>query len=463
MTDPAYLSVAEAAELLRAKKLSPVEYTRALIERIEKHDSELNSFLRFTPGLAMEDARHAEAEIMHGGWRGPFHGVPYGLKDIIDYAGLPTTAHSKILQDNLATADATVTQKMRGAGGVFMGKLSTHEFAIGGPSFDLPWPPARNPWSRDHFCGGSSSGSGAATAAGLVPAAIGTDAGGSIRNPASMCGVVGIKPTYGVVSRRGVLPLAFSLDHVGPLTRTVRDNALMLDAMAGHDPLDPGSSNYATGGYTAELGRGVKGLRIGVIRHFYTRDMEADAQMTAGIEAAVKVLADLGAHVGEIETAPLSAYAACNRTILSSEAFAIHEQRLRERPQDYGALPRERLMTGAFVRAADYVNATRLRRKMADAFHALFAEIDVAVTASSLDPACRIDDPQAVELTNARQACTPFNLTGSPALSVPVGFSESGLPLAMQIVGKPYSEAMIYRVAHAYEQATDWVRMHPRV
>jgi aspartyl-tRNA(Asn)/glutamyl-tRNA(Gln) amidotransferase subunit A len=290
MTDLAWLTVAEAAELLRGRKLSPVEYTRALIERIERHDRKLNAFLRFTPDLALEDARRAEAEIARGEWRGPFHGVPYGLKDIVDYAGLPTTSHSKILKDNVATKDAAVTQKLRAAGGVFMGKLSTHEFAIGGPSFDLPWPPARNPWNRDYFCGGSSSGSGAATAAGFLPAAIGTDTGGSVRNPAAMCGVAGIKATYGLVSRRGVFPLAFSLDHVGALTRTVRDNALMLDLIAGHDPLDPGSANRATGGYTSHLERGVKGLRIGVIRHFYTRDMEADPEMTAGIDAAVAKL-----------------------------------------------------------------------------------------------------------------------------------------------------------------------------
>jgi len=461
MTDLAWLTVAEAAELLRGKKLSPVEYAKALIDRIEKHDSKLNAFLRFTPELALEDARRAEAEIARGGWRGPFHGVPYGLKDIVDYAGLPTTAHSKILQKNVAAADAAVTQKLRAAGGVFMGKLSTHEFAIGGPSFDLPWPPARNPWNRDHFCGGSSSGSGTATAAGFLPAAIGTDTGGSVRNPASMCGVAGIKPTYGLVSRRGVIPLSFSLDHVGALTRTVHDNALMLDLIAGHDPLDPGSAMHAAGGYTTELGRGVEGLRIGVIRHFYTRDMEADPEMVAGIDAAAQRLAELGAEVHEIQTAPLGEYVACNRTILTSEAFAIHEKWMRERPEDYGALARERLMAGAFVRAADYVNATRLRRKMADAFHALFSGIDVAVTASSMDPPCRVDDPQAVEYTYRRQARAPFNITGGPALSVPVGFSKAGLPLAMQIVGKPFSEALIYRVAHAYERATAWCERHP--
>ncbi len=463
MNDLAWLTVAEAAKLLRGRKLSPVEYAKALIERIERHDRKLNAFLRFTPERAMDDARRAEGEIMRGDWRGPFHGVPYGLKDIVDYAGLPTTAHSKILEDNIAASDAVVAQKLRAAGGVFMGKLSTHEFAIGGPSFDLPWPPARNPWNRDHFCGGSSSGSGAATAAGFLPAAIGTDTGGSVRNPASMCGVVGMKATYGLVSRRGVFPLSFSLDHVGPLTRTVHDNALMLDLIAGYDELDPGSSNRAGGGYSAGLGRGIEGLRIGVLRHFYTRDMQADPEMTAGIDAAAQKLGELGAEVREIETAPLGEYAACNRTILTSEAFAIHEKWMRERPGDYGALARERLMPGAFVRAADYVNATRLRRKLADAFHALFSDIDVVVTSSSMDPACRIDDPQAVEYTYARQSRAPFNVTGSPALSVPVGFSATGLPLAMQIVGKPFSEALVYRVAHAYERATQWVERHPDV
>jgi aspartyl-tRNA(Asn)/glutamyl-tRNA(Gln) amidotransferase subunit A len=463
MTDLAWLTVAEAAKLLRAKKLSPVEYAKALIDRVERHDGKLNAFLRFTPELALKDARRAESEIARKKWRGPLHGVPYALKDIVDYAGLPTTAHSKILKDNIARTDAAVAQKLKDAGGVFMGKLSTHEFAIGGPSFDLPWPPARNPWNRNHFCGGSSSGAGAATAAGFVPAAIGTDTGGSVRNPATMCGVFGIKPTYGVVSRRGVIPLSYSLDHVGPLTRTARDNALMLDLIAGHDPLDPGSVNRKAGRYAAQLDRGVKGLKIGVIRHFYTRDMEADPEMAAGIDAAIAKLAALGAKVREIRTAPLGEYLAVNRTILTSEAFAAHENWMRERPQDYGALARERLMAGAFVRAADYVNATRLRRKMTDAFHALFSGIDVAVTASSMDPACRIDDPKAIESTYARQARAPFNVTGSPALSVPAGFSKAGLPLGIQIVGKPFSEALIYRVAHAYEQATQWVTRHPKL
>lgn len=461
MTDLAYLGLAEASELLRTRKLSPVEYAKVLIARVERYDHGFNAFLRFTPEIALEDAKRAEAEIGRGDWRGPLHGVPYALKDIIDYAGLPTTAHSKILRDNVARADAAVTQKLRAAGGVFMGKLATHEFATGGPCFDLPWPPARNPWNREHFCGGSSSGAGVATAAGFVPAAIGSDTGGSIRNPATMCGVVGMKATYGLVSRRGVFPLAYSLDHVGPLTRTVRDNALVLDLIAGYDALDPASVNTAVGGYTAKLEQGVRGLRIGVIRHFYTRDMEGDAEMVAAIESAIEVLGSLGATVREIETAPLDVYAACNRTLLTAEAYAIHEQWLRERPQDYASLTRERFLSGAFVRAADYINATRIRHRLTRDFHALFSEVDVVITASALDPACRIDDAEALDRTYRRQARAPFNVTGSPALAVPVGFTRSGLPLGMQIVGKPFSEALLYRVARAYERETQWAEQHP--
>ena len=461
MSELAYLSISEAGALLRNKALSPVEYAAALISRIEKHDGNLNTFLRFTPDIALEDARRAEAEILKGAWRGPFHGIPYGLKDIVDYAGLPTTAHSKILRDNIAASDAAVTARLRAGGGVFMGKLSTHEFACGGPSFDLPWPPARNPWNRDHFCGGSSSGSGAATAAGFVPASIGSDTGGSIRNPAAMCGVVGMKPTYGLVSKRGVFPLAYSLDHVGPLTRTVRDNALMLEMLAGHDPLDPGSSTHQTAKYSQHLSGDLKGVRIGVIRHFYARDMQADAEMADAIEAAISQLADLGAIISEVEMAPLQVYSACYRTLMESEAYAIHEKWMRERPGDYGELARGRIMAGAFIRAADYVNATRVRRGLADTFHALFKDIDVAVTANSMDPACRIDDAEALAYTFPRQARTPFNITGSPAISIPAGFSGTGLPLAIQIIGAPYTEALIYRVAHAHEQATSWSQRRP--
>jgi aspartyl-tRNA(Asn)/glutamyl-tRNA(Gln) amidotransferase subunit A len=461
MTDFAYLTIAEASNLLRDRKISPVEYTQALLDRIGAHDGKLNAFLRLTPDIALADARRAEEEISRGDWRGPLHGIPYGLKDIIDYEGLPTTGHSRILQDNVAKSDATVTARLRAAGAVFMGKLSTHEFAIGGPSFDLPWPPARNPWTRDHHPGGSSSGSGAALAAGFLPAALGTDTGGSVRNPASMCGIVGLKATYGRTSRRGVLPLSYSLDHVGPMTRTVEDNAILLNVIAGHDPQDPASARVDAPDFTDGLEKGVKGLKIGLIRHFYTRDQDADREMAKSVDAAAALLAELGAEVREIEVDPLPVFAACNRTILLSEAYAVHERWLQERPQDYGDRARARILGGAFIRAADYINATRQRRRLTDRFNAALADLDVAVTASSMDPASRIDDDAAIDATYPRQARAPFNVTGSPAISVPTGFSAAGLPLGMQIVGKPFQEALVYRVARAYEAAADWSVRRP--
>lgn len=457
----AYLGIAEAALLIRGRKLSPVEYAQALISRVERHDGRINAFLRFTPEIALADARRAEAEIMAGHWRGAMHGVPYGLKDIVDYAGLPTTAHSAVLKDNIAPSDAVVTQKLRAAGGVFMGKLATHEFATGGPSFDLPWPPARNPWNRDHFTGGSSSGSGAATAAGFLPMAIGSDTGGSIRNPATLCGVTGMKATYGLVSRRGVFPLAYTLDHVGALTRTVSDSAIVLNLLAGHDAADPGSTPRPARDYTGQIGRDIRGLRIGVIRHFYAEDIVADPEMLAAIDAAVEVLRGLGAQVRELRIAPLQQYMAVNRAILTAEAYAIHQQWLRERPQDYGAITRERFFAGATLTAADYINATRLRAKLTSQFHQQFEDIDVALTASAHDPACRIDDAAANDYTYGRQARSPFNVTGSPAMSVPAGFSSKGLPLGFQIVAAPHQEALLFRVGAAYEAATPWTRRHP--
>ena len=461
MTDLAWLTLADAARAIRDRRLSPVEYVSALFERVRACDPALNAFIRTTEDSAMAEARRAEAEVMAGNWRGPMHGIPYGLKDIVDVEGVPTTAHSKILADNVAKADATVTRRLREAGGVLMGKLSTHEFAIGGPSFDLPWPPARNPWNRDHHPGGSSSGSGAGLAAGFFPAAIGTDTGGSIRNPASSNGIVGMKATYGRVSRAGVVPLSFSLDHVGPMTRTVEDNALMLQMIAGHDPADPASARTAVPNYTARLRDGVKGLRIGVIRRFYTRDMEAHPEMIRAIEDALGVLKDLGAEIREIDVGPLRDYATANRIILLSEAYAVHERWLQERPQDYGALARERILAGAFYRAADYVQALRRRAVLVRQFNDALRDLDVAITASSMEPACRIDDAAEFERTYPRQARAPFNLTGSPALALPIGFASDGLPLAMQIIGKPFDEATVYRAGFAYEQATEWTRRHP--
>ena len=461
MTELAYLTLAEASSRMRRKELSPVDYTRALLDRIDAHDGGFNTFLLRTPELALRQAREAEADIQAGNWRGPLHGIPFGLKDIIDVEGLPTTGHSRILADNLARADAAVTQKLRAAGAVLLGKLSTHEFALGGPCFDLPWPPARNAWNRDYFPGGSSSGSGAALAAGFLPAALGTDTGGSVRNPASMCGIVGMKPTYGRVSRRGVLPLSYSLDHVGPMTRTVTDNALLLGAISGYDPQDAASSRDAVPDFAADLEKGVSGLRVGVIRRFYRDDFDADAEMVQGIEDAVATLAALGAQIREIDPGPLVDYSSANRVILLSEAYAIHEKWLQERPADYGDLTRQRLLPGAFFRAVDYVQALRQREILRRRLDACMESVDVAVTASSMEPACPIADAELCERLYGRQARAPFNLSGSPALAVPTGFASTGLPLSMQIIGRPGDEATVYRVARAHERETQWTSRHP--
>src|SRR4051794_9397776 len=353
------MSAAETAQAIATRKLSPVELMTALLERIARLDPKLNVFIRLDGEAAMNAARAAEAEIAAGRSRGPLHGVPVGIKDIIDVAGLPTTCHSKILIDNIATADAVCVSRLRGAGAIVLGKLSTHEFAIGGPSFGLPWPPARNPWDPNHHPGGSSSGSGSGIAAGLFPLALGSDTGVSVRNPASACGIVGLKPTYGLVSRRGVFPLSFTLDHVGPLTRNVADNALMLSVIAGHDPLDPGSAAAPAGHDASALEQGVRGLRIGFIRHFHQTDLPADAEVAAALENVVRTLQGLGAEIRDLRLPTLTEFGAVNRVILQSEAWAVHGLWLRERPGDYGRLARRRLMAGAFMSAGDYVQASR--------------------------------------------------------------------------------------------------------
>ena len=342
-----------------------------------------------------------------------------------------------------------------------MGKLSTHEFAIGGPSFDLPWPPAVNPWGGKHFPGGSSSGSGVALATGMVPAALGTDTGGSVRNPASMCAIVGLKPTYGRVSRRGVFPLSYSLDHVGPMTRSVADNAALLQILAGHDPKDPGSADVPVPDYSIDLARGVKGLKIGLVRHFYDGDETAHPEQIKAIDAAADVLKKLGAEVREIRLAAAGDYATCCRIIIRSEAYAIHRKWVQERPADYGDLCRQRMLEGATVTAADYIDAQRLRARLTAQTLAAIQGLDVVLTSSSLDPPCPIDDAAAVARAYPRQSRQPFNVTGQPALAMCAGFTRDGLPLSIQLVGHPFQEAMVYRVAAAYEGATGWNKQHP--
>ncbi len=374
---PEFLTIAEASALIRRRELSPVELVRSRLDRIERLDGKLNSFIRVLGDQALAAARSAEAEIAAGHWRGPLHGVPIGLKDIYETKGIPTTGHSKVLIDHVPQQDAASVRRLTDAGAIVLGKLATHEFAFGGPSFDLPWPPARNPWDISRFTGGSSSGTGAAVAAGLVLGGTGSDTGGSIRGPAAFCGLAGLKPSYGRISRAGILPLAFSLDHAGPMAWTAEDCAIMLQAMAGHDPADPASADRPVPDYRAALVGESKGLRIGLIRHFYETDNPANEATRQGIAAAVKVLEDLGCSVREVRLSPLADWVACGVLIMLTEAYAIHQPTLRERFTDYGEAFRDRLALAPLISGGDYVQAVRRRRELAGEYTAAMADLDL--------------------------------------------------------------------------------------
>ena len=433
---PDFLTIAEAARLIEQRELSPVELVDSRLARIEKFDGQLHSFIRVLADQARADARAAESEIKAGKYRGPLHGIPIGLKDIYETAGVPTTGHSKILIDHVPS------------------KLATHEFALGGPSFDLPFPPARNPWNREHIPGGSSSGSAAAVAAGLVRMAMGSDTGGSIRGPAAYCGTIGMKPTYGLVSRRGVFPLSTTLDHCGPLSWTVEDSAIALQVIAGYDPLDPASVDLPVPDFLDGLGQGVEGLRIGLPRHFFAEAQDVSAEVVSAIDRAAETLEKLGAVVEQITLPDYELFNACGRVIMYSEAFAIHEQDYQTRPLDFGLLTYLRMTLGAFVTAADLHQAMRLRRELSQAVNRQLKRYDALITASALAPAPAFADIVPNIPPNWPIQTMPFNVTGNPAMSIPTGFSASGLPLSMQIVGRAFDEGTVLRIGAAFEAAT---------
>jgi aspartyl-tRNA(Asn)/glutamyl-tRNA(Gln) amidotransferase subunit A len=456
-----FLTIAEADKLIAAKQLSPVELTRICLDRVKKLDPTLHSFLLLTEDRAMADARAAEARMMAGTRKTPLDGIPIGHKDIYNTAGIRTTGHSRLLEDNVPVEDSVVVKKWADAGSILMGKLATHEFAIGGPSFDLPWPPARNPWNPDHFTAGSSSGTGAAVAAGLVLGGTGSDTGGSIRGPSALCGLAGIKPTYGLSSRRGVLPLSQTLDHTGPMAWTVQDCALLLQAMAGYDPLDPASADRPVANFTADLDKGAKGLRIGVIRHFHEVDNPVSPATQQGIDGALAIFRAQGAEIRDVTLSPMMDYNAPGWLILTAEAYAVHEPWLKSRFNDYGELLRDRLAFGALMRAPDYVQALRRRRVLCLEMRDAMASLDLLITASAPGEAPKITEVPKWAMFEKPNFTMPFNLTGLPALSVCTGYGEGGLPLSMQVIGKPFAEATVFRAGHAYEQATTWRSKRP--
>jgi aspartyl-tRNA(Asn)/glutamyl-tRNA(Gln) amidotransferase subunit A len=458
MTKPLHeLSVAEAGAALRAADVTSTALTEHALARIASLDDVLHSFILVTGERALADAKRADNEIESGIDRGPLHGIPYALKDIYDTAGIATTCNSRFLIDHVPTEDAVVEAKLKSGGAVLLGKLTTHEYAIGGPGFDLPFPPARNPWNPDHFTGGSSSGSGAAVAAGFVRVALGTDTGGSIRSPACHCGVVGLKPTYGLVSRRGCYPLSYSLDHCGPLTWSVEDAALAMSVIAGYDPLDPSSCDVQISDFTRDIGQGIEGLRIGYARQLFADVDGVSTEIVASLDAAAEVLAELGATINEIVLPDFDLFKACGRVIMTAEAYAIHENNLKTRPLDYGRYTYQRIVPGATLSAADITQAFRLRRELTVIMNTNVLTLnDALITTTGLAPAPRLDEfpldwpPPAIAVA---VQTVPFNVTGNPALAIPIGFSAGGLPLGMQVVGRPFDEPTVFRIGAAFEAA----------
>jgi aspartyl-tRNA(Asn)/glutamyl-tRNA(Gln) amidotransferase subunit A len=467
-----YWTIAELAAEIRAKELSPVEVTRAQLDRIEQLDPTLNAYLTVLSEQAMEEARTAEREIIGGHYRGRLHGVPIASKDLFEMQGVKTTAGSIILKDYIPARDATVLARLRRHGAIVLGKLNLHEFAYGGTGVNPHYGTPKNPWALDRIPGGSSSGSGVAVAAGLAFGALGTDTGGSVRMPASLCGIVGLKPTYGRCSRAGIIPLAWSLDHPGPMVRSVTDAALMLNVIAGHDPRDPATVRRAVPDYTEGLTNDLRGVRIGMPRMVLWEDLDpgVESVMNAAVQQLARLGGRLGARLADVALPQMRHAVLASSIIIGAEGAAYHHERLRTVAAQYGEDVRLRLKLGALLPAAAYLKAQRLREGVRRELDAALNRVDVLLTptlpiATPSIERCTVTAgmPLPPELLHIPRLTRPFNLTGHPAISVPCGFTQSGMPVGMQIIGRAFDEAMVLRVAHAYEQATPWHRQHPRL
>lgn len=448
-------TISELSQRLRRREVSPVEITQDCLKRIERLNPELNAFITVTGESALAEARLAEAEILRGKWRGPLHGVPLALKDLIDTAGVRTTAASALYKDRVPEQDADVVRRLRQAGAVIVGKNNLHEFAYGGSSLVSYFGEVHNPWDLGRIAGGSSGGSAAAVVAGLAYAAIGTDTAGSIREPAALCGCVGLKPTYGRVSSRGVIPLSLSLDHVGPLAATVADAAIVLQAIAGYDPADITTADVPVADYVAALREDAKPLRVGVPRAYFFDDL--DAEVASAMEHALRGIATLVAEIKEVQVdVPM------DRSLQTAESYAYHAENAAKSPELYQPETLRRIRSGQKVSAAEYIQRRRQLDEVRRSIGQVFADVDLLVTPTMPMPAPAIDDlkanPEALRpaelklLRNTR----PFNVWGLPAISVPCGFTQSGLPIGLQIAGPHWREDLVLRLAQAYEQATAW-------
>jgi aspartyl-tRNA(Asn)/glutamyl-tRNA(Gln) amidotransferase subunit A len=455
-------SIVEISELLRKREVSPVELTRKCLAQIEKLNPTLNAFITVTSESALAHARTAESEISRGHWRGPLHGIPLALKDLIDTAGVRTTAASALFKDRTPADDAEVVRRLKDAGAVLLGKQNLHEFAYGGSSMISYYGEVHNPWDTAHITGGSSGGSAAAVAADLCYGAIGTDTAGSIREPAAQCGVVGLKPTYGRVSAHGVIPLSPSLDHVGPITRTVSDSAVMLRAIAGYDAKDANSANMPVGDYLAAIRNGSKPARIGVPRKFFYEDI--DPEVASAVEQALGVLRTLAGDLSEIELDIPT-----DRTLQTAESYAYHAEFVARSPELYQPETLRRIRKGEDISAAEVEHRRRELEQIRSQIHKVFADVDVLVTPTTPVPAPAIAElKQNPDLLRPREILLlrntrPVNVWGLPAISVPCGFTTAGLPIGLQIIGPHWGEDKVLQLAYAYEQATAWHKRSPKL
>ncbi|MCK5315955.1 MAG: amidase [Anaerolineales bacterium] len=454
------LTISEAAELISSRQLSPVDLTQAHLERIDQLDPSLNSYLTITTEAALERAEWAERELLREERHGTLFGIPLAFKDLYETRGVRTTAGSKIFTDYVPEKDAYTVQKLNAAGAIILGKLNMHEIALGVTNVNPHFGPCRNPWSLDRVSGGSSGGSGVALAAGLCLGSLGSDTGGSIRIPASLCGVVGLKGTYGRVSLRGVIPLSWHLDHAGPMARRVRDVAILMQVIAGYDADDPASIDHIVDDYLDHLRGGVRGWRVALASgEFFDK---TDAEVNKAVHEAAKVFESLGAEIIEAELPQARQAAKENGLMTNSDAAAFHYDRLQNYPEDFGEDIRQRLVTGAAYTSTDYIQARRTQTVLRRKFEMFFDEYDLLLTPTTPVPAPPIEGPDAVEQARLLTRFTaPFNLTGLPALSLPCGFTSNGLPVGLQIIARPWAEAHILRAGNAYETATEWHLMKP--
>lgn len=459
ITEPALLTIAEAATLIRRGEVSPLALTQSVLERIDRLEERINAYITITAEEALQAAHSLTQEVSEGRYRGPLHGIPLAVKDLCQTQGVRTTAGSKVLRDWIPDADAPLVTRLREAGAVIVGKANMHEFAYGVTTVNPHYGPTHNPWDLERVPGGSSGGSAAAVSAALCLGAIGSDTGGSIRLPASYCGIVGLKPTYGRVSRRGCVALSWSLDHMGPMTKTVRDAALMLNVIAGHDPADQSSSTAAVPDFTVGLDQGIQGCRLAVLRG-YAEDL-LQPEVRAAFEEAVATLGRLGAAIEEVRVESLDIAPTVSATIMATEATAYHLRHLRSQPEAYGEDVRIRLKQGANYLAIDYVQAQRMRSILIADLDHILQRFDALLTPTTPQLPMKIAEiPPAVGPSPHTRFTSPFNVTGHPALSLPCGFS-NGLPIGLQIIGRHFDEAMVLRIGHAYEQATTWHTRRP--